>query len=185
MRAGPRPKTVIMLLAGVAFFILLVTEVARENPVGGPRRTEPLRQNMARLRKVLMTVERQFESVHQVNETRQVELMHDAVGLLKDYLLPHLAAEEAVLYPAVDNLLPPSPASATQALIREHDLMRLWIREMESLADGAMPDHNAFARRGERLLGLIEAHFAVEEAVLFPVLDGAAPLTRRPARETP
>jgi hypothetical protein len=38
-----------------------------------------------------------------------------------------------------------------------------------------MPDTDAFIRRGERLLGLIESHFEVDEALLFPILDEAPP----------
>jgi hemerythrin-like domain-containing protein len=169
----------IMLLVSAAFLILLVTEVARETPADGARRTEPIRQNLARLRKVLLTLERQFETIHDVSETRQIQLMHDAVGMLQEYLLPHLAAEEAVLFPAAERELAPSPASVTQALRREHEILRLWIDHLEALANGPLPDHNEFARRGERLLGLIEAHFDVEETVLFPVLDRAECLSRQ------
>jgi len=175
MRSLPPAKTWIMLALVLGFFALLVTDVAREKPSSEERRTEPIRQNLARLRKVLLTLERQFESIHEASESRQILLMQDAVGFLKDYLLPHLSAEETVLYPAVDRELPPSRASVTQALKWEHHLMRLWIAELEALADVSMPDHNAFTRRGERLLGLIEAHFDVEEAVLLPVLDQAVP----------
>jgi len=180
MRELPSPKTVVRLLLSAAFLILLVTEVAREAPVGEVRRTEPIRRNLAQLRKVLLSLERQFEAVHERSESRQVQLMHDAVGMLQDYLLPHLAAEEAVLFPAAERELAPCPASVTQALTREHEIMRLWIHELETLADQSAPDPPAFVRRGERLLGLIEAHFDVEEAVLFPIIDRAAPLSRRP-----
>ena len=177
MRALPKAKTFIVMLLTVAFIVLLVTEVARESPRNGIRRTEPIRQNMARLHQILLTLERHFDTVHEVNETEQIVVMQSAVTLLKEYLLPHLAAEEAALYPTVDRHLLGSRASSTEAMRREHDIMRRWIHEMETLANASLPDHNSFARRGERLLGLIEAHFEVDQEVLLPVLDHALPLT--------
>lgn len=172
----PKARTWAMMALTAAFLGLLITEVARESPRNGMRRTEPIRRNLHRLREILFTLERPLAAVHEVNETEQILLMQSAVAHLKEYLLPHLAAEEAVLYPAIERRLPASQAPLTQALIREHQIMRRWIGEMEALANGAMPDHNAFARRGGRLLGLIEAHFEVDEAVLFPVLDEEGPV---------
>jgi iron-sulfur cluster repair protein YtfE (RIC family) len=124
---------------------------------------------------VLSSLEWKFESIHEVDETEQIALMQSGIEILKDYLLPQLSAEEALLYPEVDRALPPAPGSLTQAMKREHEIMRQWISEMEALSNASMPDRNAFVRRGQRLLGLIEAHFDVEEAVLFPLLDPAAP----------
>ena len=171
----PKEKTWIMILLSAAFLILLVTEVARESPGNGMCRTEPIRQNLHRLQRILFTMEDRFESLHQVNESEQLVLMQSVVCLLKEYLLPHLAAEEAVLYPAVDRHLQVPSASLTRVLVREHGIMRRWIEEMEDLAYRSMPDHNAFVRRGERLLGLMEAHFEVDEGALFPLLDQAPP----------
>lgn len=185
MRTLPKTRTWIVLILTLGFLGLLVTEVARENPVDGHRRTDPIRQNLSRLRGVLMTVERHLDSVHEVNESEQLVLMQSAVELFREYLLPHLAAEEAVLHPAVDRQLPRSSASVTEAMRQEHDILRRWVRELEGLAYGSMPDHDAFVRRGERLLGLIEAHFEVDEEVLYPVLDRALPLGKTVAGAGP
>lgn len=182
MKSIPKERTWIILVLTATFFALLMTEVARETPRNGMRRTEPIRQNMARLRTILMTLEQQLDTLHELNESEQVVVMRSAVDLLKDYLLPHLAAEEASLYPAVDRQLHGSRLFPTEAMKLEHAIMRRWIQEMEAQADAAMPDHNVFARRGERLLGLVEAHFEVDEAVLFPVLDQAVPLAAEKAR---
>jgi hemerythrin-like domain-containing protein len=178
MRPLPKAKTWITLVLSLGFFLLVVREVARETPSDGVRRTEPLRQNLAQLRRILGTLERTLESVHEASEAEQIALMKSGVLTLKEYLLPHLAAEEEALHPSVDRQIPASSARLTEAMKREHDIMRRWIGDMERLADQPMPDHNAFARRGERLLGLIEAHFEVDEEILFPVLDQIGPLTR-------
>jgi hemerythrin-like domain-containing protein len=185
MRTLPKAKTWITFFFVLGFFALLMNEVARETPSDGARRTEPIRRNLDRLRRILLGVERQFESVHEVNEAEQIVLMQSAVGVLKEYLLPHLSAEEAALYPELERTIPPFPGSVTPAMKREHDLLRQWIAELETLANAPLPDHNAFARRGERLLGLIEAHFEVEESVIFPLLDQAAPLTKVGVRGKP
>jgi hypothetical protein len=80
--------------------------------------------------------------------------MHDAVGMLQDYLLPHLAAEEAVLFPAAERELAPCPASVTQALTREHEIMRLWIHELETLADQSAPDPPCIRPTGRAASGV-------------------------------
>jgi hemerythrin-like domain-containing protein len=180
----PKAKTWITLLLTLGFFALLMQEVARDPPLNGARKTEPIRQNLERLRKVLLTAQRHLDDVHVVNESEQIVLMQSAVGIFKDYLLPHLAAEEEVLYPAAERLIPGSAAGLTEALRKEHEIMRRWIGEMERLAEEPMPDHNAFTRRGERLLGLIEAHFEVDEAVLLKILDQPSPLTRGEGRDS-
>jgi len=163
MRLLPDVKTWITLFLTLGFFALIMNEVAKEAPPDCAGRTEPIRQNFSRLRKILLGVEQQAESVREVNESEQIILMQSAVDTLKDYLLPQLSAEEAVLYPAADRVTPPAPASITQAMRREHEIMRQWMHEMEALANASLPDPHAFARRGQRLLGLIEAHFDVEE----------------------
>ena len=76
----------------------------------------------------------------------------------------------------MDRRLAGSTVPLTRPMNLEHQIMRRWIDEMARLADGSMPDHHAFTRRGERLPGLIEAHFEVDETILYPVLDEALPL---------
>jgi hypothetical protein len=171
----PKEHFRIMAILTAAFLALLVTEVARESSREGTCRTEPIRRNLHRLQTTLFTAEDRFQTLHGMNECDQLVVMQSVVDLLKDYLLPHLAAEEAVLYPAAERQLPTTAASLTSVLVREHAIMRRWIEEMEQLATRSMPDAEAFIRRGERLLGLIESHFEVDEGLLFPILDEAPP----------
>jgi iron-sulfur cluster repair protein YtfE (RIC family) len=175
---APRIKAWAVMVLTLAFLALLITDVARETPCHGMRRTEPIRRNLHRLQSILFTVERWLGALPDAGESEQKDLMHNTVGILKDYLLPHLAAEEAVLHPAVDRRQPEVMLAPTQVLKQEHDVMRRWIKELETLADAPLPDHKAFACRGERLLGLIEAHFELDESLLFPILDQESPWTR-------
>lgn len=68
-----------------------------------------------------------------------------------------------------------SPAAAKVSLsIRyEHVLIHRWLDELGRSARAAAPDPLGFARRADRLLGLIEAHLELEDAVFLPVLDRA------------
>ncbi len=173
-----KEKIWIMTALTAGFIALLVTDVARESPGNGPCRTEPIRRNLHRLQKILFTAEGEFEALRLSNEDDQRIIMHRVVRLMKAYLLPHLAAEESVLYPAVDRRLPAPSASMTQIMVGEHAIMRRWLEEMEDLATRSTIDAHAFVRRGERLLGLIECHFELDEGLLFPILDQAPPLAR-------
>src|SRR5688572_25260494 len=125
----PSPRILIALTLTVAFVGLLVTEISQESACDRcPPLTGPIRENMARLQRVLMTVERHFESLADVTETKElIALMNGAVGVLKESLLPHLAAEEAVLDPAVDRALAGSSVAWTRTLRREHRILRRWI----------------------------------------------------------
>ncbi len=173
----------IMMILTAVFVALLVTEVARETPGTMMCRTEPIRRNLHRLQTILFTAEDRFEILRGMNECDQLVVMQSVVDLLKDYLLPHLAAEEAVLYPAAERQLPVPAAALTPVLVREHAIMRRWVEEMEELATRSTPDADAFIRRGERLLGLIESHFEVDESLLFPILDEMPPpIAREGAR---
>jgi hemerythrin-like domain-containing protein len=178
MREFSKATMVAGALLTALFLAILATETSRECPVVGElSRTEPIRRNMERLQNVLMTVERHLDAIPHLSEASQIAMMNASVSLLKEYLLPHLDAEEAVLYPAVDRLFAGTSVSWTEALRREHQIFRRWIEEMEAQANASMPDAPSFVRRGERLLGLIEAHFEVDAETVLPLLDGLRPLT--------
>jgi hypothetical protein len=55
----------------------------------------------------------------------------------------------------------------------EHTIVGRWIDELAAMAAGPTLDAKAFARKSDRLLGLIAAHFEEEEEVLLPILDRA------------
>jgi hemerythrin-like domain-containing protein len=94
------------------------------------------------------------------------------VGFFKDHIAAHAADEERVLYPVVrehaghGNRL-------TEVPIHEHRIVERWIAGLERAAAEPSPDAAAFARDAGHLVGLLRAHFEVEEEVLLPVLDAA------------
>lgn len=92
-------------------------------------------------------------------------------GIVRDLatcLRPHLRWEERTLHPIVDRYACEGPAAFSTSLRYEHEIIYRWIDDLEDLAGG---DRLAFARRADNLLGLVLAHFELEEHVLFPVLD--------------
>lgn len=90
------------------------------------------------------------------------------VLFLRANLLPHAAAEEAVLYPAVERLLG-TRGRTTAALVQDH-------RKIADLANGLATacntgDLDGFGRSAVALGALIHLHFDGEEDVVLTVLQ--------------
>lgn len=90
------------------------------------------------------------------------------VLFLRANLLPHAAAEEAVLYPAVERLLG-TRGRTTAALVQDH-------RKIADLTDGLAAacntgDVDGFGRSAVALGALIRLHFDGEEDVVLTVLQ--------------
>lgn len=104
------------------------------------------------------------------------ETMAFVARFLDEHIRSHAAAEEAVLYPAVDRRAASGPHPFTATMRWEHTIVGRWIDALAREAAKPEPDPVAFARQADRLLGLITAHFEEEEEVLLPILD--ATMTR-------
>lgn len=90
-------------------------------------------------------------------------------------LLPHAQAEERVLYAAADRLVPTGHGRRyTDGLRYEHTVVA---REIAALHDAMRSgDHSpealaAIQRRTLELVGLVKAHFGVEEDVVLTIFD--------------
>jgi hemerythrin-like domain-containing protein len=100
------------------------------------------------------------------------EAMKKIVSFLKEHIVPHAQWEERVLYPAVDRRAGNSAQNPFTATMRnDHAIVGRWISELEKESGQADASGASFARKTDRLLGLIVAHFENEEEVLLPVLD--------------
>lgn len=106
----------------------------------------------------------------QTSEQQQTG-MRFVVAFLNDHIRPHAADEERVLYPVVDSRAGGGPNVFTAAMRHGHRVVDRWIHELATEAAGPSPDPVKFARRTQRLLGLLEAHFEAEEEVLLALLD--------------
>ena len=108
-----------------------------------------------------------------IAEIRQgVEEVYD---FLAYHLKPHAEAEEAALYPVVQNVL--GSPDATRTMSRDHVEVGRYIEELAALKNGltdqALTSAQATALR--RVLfgvyALLKVHFAKEEEVYLPILD--------------
>jgi iron-sulfur cluster repair protein YtfE (RIC family) len=96
------------------------------------------------------------------------------LSFLEHELLPHAAAEDAVLYPAVAAALGSPDATAT--MTRDHVAIRHLVAELRRHRDELTSAVTAAARFEVRrvlyaLHAVIELHVAKEEELYVPVLD--------------
>ena len=101
--------------------------------------------------------------------------MEEVYDFLAYHLKPHAEAEEAALYPVVQNVL--GSPDATRTMSRDHVEVGRYIEELAALKNGltdqALTPAQATALR--RVLfgvyALLKVHFAKEEEVYLPILD--------------
>jgi hemerythrin superfamily protein len=96
-----------------------------------------------------------------------------AISRLAEELIAHMAAEEAVFYPAARRVLD-AAADGSARDRDEHLLLRIELRRMLE-TDLAEP---SFDERIEALRALFEQHVSEEEAELFPRVERAAPVAQ-------
>lgn len=101
----------------------------------------------------------------------QLETMRFVADFLDEHIRSHAAWEEAKLYPLVDARACQGAEPFSASMRHEHGIVGRGIDDLARLAAAETPDATAFARAGQRLLGVIAAHFEKEEEVFLPVLD--------------
>lgn len=129
-------------------------------------RTQPLRDEHRALLPELAMLRIAADAIGTPAAADHVARSH---RLLVRHLLPHIAAEEAVLYPAIDRL---AGHDLTATLRRDHDEIRRRTAQIE-----AAPHHTAARRDSElrsALYGLdaiVRLHLTSEEELYYPLLD--------------
>ncbi len=163
----PSRLHVAVVVAFVVLFMLLLRDTAMR-----PRRPAlpaPLDAHAA-LREVLERAAVRIGELHDLSEGRQIERMKDVAAGLREEFELHSRLEDAILYETAARR---GQAGEVAALRLEHAILGRWAAELVALAERPMPDPHAFARRAERLLGLLEAHLEVEERLLQGVSTGS------------
>lgn len=139
---------------------------AREGP------TAAFREHHAEILEHLGHIDEMAARLAGETPDRQRATMARIVGFFKDHIAAHAADEERVLYPVVARHAGEG-SRLTEVPIYEHRIVERWIAGLERRAAEGSPDAAAFARDAGHLVGLLRAHFEVEEEVLLPVLDAA------------
>jgi iron-sulfur cluster repair protein YtfE (RIC family) len=137
------------------------------------RVTEPLRAEHAQLLPRLESLPDAALAVEGSDEEMPAAV-DAALDFLRDSLIPHAQAEEAVLYPMVEQVMNVPGATATMS--RDHvEVTRLTAdleRARSSLRGAPEP---VLRRELQRILyglyAIIRLHFAKEEEVYLPLLD--------------
>ncbi|MGE5251223.1 MAG: hemerythrin domain-containing protein [Bacteroidota bacterium] len=101
--------------------------------------------------------------------------LEEVYTFLAHHLLAHAQAEEAALYPVVQDAM--GSPDATRTMSRDHVEVRQYVEELGRLKDGLPADSltavdaDNLQRVLYGLYALLKLHFAKEEEVCLPILD--------------
>ena len=136
------------------------------------RPTEGFREEHAEVKEHLKHLHEMAGSMARSDAAAQRTTARFIVKFLTEHILEHAKWEEAHLYPAVDRRTHGGDYPFTATMRYEHRIIGRWISQLDDAAKSTELDAIQFTRNTDRLLGLVGAHFDLEEDVLLPV--GAA-----------
>lgn len=136
--------------------------------------TQPLRDEHRELLPHVAHVRQLGDMAGQASAREVRARLAAVVAFLRDHLVPHAEAEDAVLYPAVDRLI---GAGATATMSRDHVEVVRMTDELGALRDAVAErpfteaELTAIRRLAYGLAALLTLHFAKEEEIYLPLLD--------------
>ncbi len=139
---------------------------------GRPLLTKRIREIRAGILERLSSLAADIGSLEAMTDPDRRDCMHRVAGEMSGCLRPHLEWEESTVHPIADKYACEGPAVFSASMRYEHGIIYRWLGELRDLADG---EATAFRRRADNLLGVVLAHFELEENVLFPVLERSLP----------
>lgn len=139
----------------------------RERPRSGLV-TERLRELRGGIERRLATLESEIGALGGLPEDARRASMRRVAAEIEASLRPHLGWEERTIHPIVDKYACEGPAVFSSSMRYEHEIIYRWIAELKELAED---DTARFVRRADNLLGVVSAHFELEQHVFFPILD--------------
>lgn len=96
--------------------------------------------------------------------------VQEVYEFLAYHLIPHAQAEEAALYPVVQQVL--GSPEATRTMSRDHVEVGRYVEELAVLRQDLSPRNTKPLQRVlYGLYALVKVHFAKEEEVYLPILD--------------
>lgn len=155
----------------IKYSVLLIPAVLLFAPLGhADPSVDQLKHDHTYLKETLAYLDSATEALSSGKDAHSQETMKKVADALHATIHHHAQWEEASLYGEVDRLVGECPHPFTASMRYEHTLIA---KKMDILAEEAaksVTDSKQFARKTDKLLGLIEAHFEEEEKVLLPVL---------------
>ncbi len=137
--------------------------------------TEPIRREHRELLPTIQELEQAAAGVGGWSVEIATDRLRHIVEFLEHHLIPHAAAEEEVLYPAIDQLTGAVTTTATMRVDHQEIASRTarLAATVVAALDGWPNDEQAgdIARQLSALAGIIVLHFRKEEEVLLPILD--------------
>lgn len=141
------------------------------------RPTEPLRAEHRDLLPHLLSLDTVANDVAGWDRDAAVSALGEIVGFLRGHLVPHAAAEEAVLYPAIEEAMAAPGATATMRADHVEIVARIdRLADTAAAVEQRWPDEVLAPGLAHQLVGLsaiLQLHFHKEEEVLLPVLDAS------------
>lgn len=141
------------------------------------RPTEPLRAEHRDLLPHLLSLDTAANDVAGWDRDAAVSALGEIVGFLRGHLVPHAAAEEAVLYPAIEEAMAAPGATATMRADHVEIVARIdRLADTAAAVEQRWPDEVLAPDLAHQLVGLsaiLQLHFHKEEEVLLPVLDAS------------
>ena len=137
--------------------------------------TQPLRDEHKELFPHVERIRQVAELIGEMPAADIRDGVKEVYDFLAYHLKPHAEAEEAALYPVVQQVL--GSPDATKTMSRDHVEVGRYIEELAALKDGLTsksltPEQATSLRRVLfGVYGLVKVHFAKEEEVYLPILD--------------
>lgn len=137
--------------------------------------TQPLRDEHKELFPHVDRIRQAAELIGAVSIGEVRTGVEEVYDFLANHLKPHAEAEDAALYPVVQQML--GSPEATKTMSRDHVEVGRYIEELavlkaELTGEPLMPAQATALRRVLfGVYGLVKVHFAKEEEVYLPILD--------------
>jgi len=137
--------------------------------------TQPLRDEHKELFPSVDRIREVAELIGNASITELQEGITEVYNFLAAHLKPHAEAEEAALYPVVQQIL--GSLDATKTMSRDHVEVGNYIEELASLkknmngAELTLVQAQSLQRVLYGVYALVKVHFAKEEEIYLPILD--------------
>lgn len=142
--------------------------------------TQPLHDEHKELIPHIERILEVAESIPEAPVEKISEGVQEVYEFLAYHLIPHAQAEDAALYPVVQQAM--GSPKATRTMRRDHVEIGFYIEQLDGLRqDLSHRNFKALQRVLYGLYALIKVHFAKEEEIYLPILEDE--LTPEQARE--